>query len=1025
MTRRLAVVVFAAGIAGAAGLGLSLRAQPSDSAFFSALRWRLIGPFRAGRVSCVAGVPGDPTTYYIGTPDGGLWKTTDGGVVWKPIFDDVHVPSIGAIAVAPSNPSIVYVGTGHNLLGKGVFKSVDAGATWQRAGLDDSKYIAALLVDPRDPNIVLVGVGSGGNFGTMVYYNNNPHPARGVFRTTDGGRTWTQTLTEGPGASVVDLVRDPSDPGVVFASLSGGRGASGPAIHRSADGGATWTPLEARGFPAGTASANIAVAPGTRSQRLYALGGRGAYRSDDGGANWTLGTNRLASASGHLYVDPTNRDVVYTMGTSMYKSTDAAKTFEAVKGAPGGDDNRSAWIDPQNPRRMIIGADQGPTITVDGGATWTPWYILPNGEHYFVTADDQFPSWIYAAQQDSGTVAIKSRSDFGAIRASDWYPVAGYEQGHIFADPGNPRFVYSHGGGHTVLKFDRETGQVGPIYTPREADRFGPRPGMALSPKDPKRLYVGAQYVLETDDRGVTWRTISQDLTGGSGTIVALAPSPVDAQILWVGASSGLIHLTRDGGTTWKNVSPPDLSSSAATLTLWSMEASSHDAGVAYAAAIDLSDQHAPRLFRTTDFGEHWEAIVQGLAPDVPTRVVREDPQRPNLLYAGTQTGAWVSFDRGDRWQSLQLNLPTVAINDITVHGDDLIIATWGRALWMLDDVLPLRSVDAARAGSTGAFLYPPAVATRVRWNNNQDTPVPPEVPVGQNAPDGAIIDYYLGREASGSLTLSIIDARGRVVREYSNAAPAADTTMPNVPMYWFKPADAERLPATIGMHRVVWDLRFPTPPSLNYGADGEPSSTTSYGIIAPAIIGQSPRQQPIGPLALPGTYTVRLAVNGQTLTRPLTVRNDPRVPTPSADLEATLAWELSLTAGLSASHDAIEVLRDLRRTVADRRTGASANASATAAIQTFDQAAVGAISALAGNRALAQRLAVLEYSDMPVNDNAAAVLTEQCARAAEALGRYRQVVGAELTRLNAALSAGGAAAIPAPSTTIGPGCGR
>jgi len=1048
MTRRLLLVVLGASIGGAAGLGLPARAQPSDAAFYAALSWRLIGPFRAGRVSCVAGIPGDSTTYYIGTPDGGLWKTTDGGVVWKPIFDDVHVPSIGAIAVAASNPSIVYVGTGHNLLGKGVYKSTDAGGTWQHAGLDDSKYITALLVDPRDPNVVLAGVGSGGNFGTMVYYNNNPSPARGVFRTTDGGRTWTQTLTQGPGASVVDLVGDPSDPGVVFASLSGGGGgrgggrgagrgatggaeattpaAPGPAIYRSADGGATWTRVDAQGFPAGTATANIAVAPGTRSLRLYALaGGRGAYRSDDGGATWTLGTTRLASASGHLYVDPGNRDVVYTMGTSMYKSTDAAKTFAAVKGAPGGDDNRSAWIDPQNPRRMIIGADQGPTITVDGGATWTPWYVLPNGEHYFVTADDQFPYWVYAAQQDSGTVAIKNRSDFGAIRSSDWYPVSGYEQGHIFADPGNPRFVYSHGGGHTVLKFDRETGQVGAIYTPRETDRFGPRPGMALSPKDPKRLYVGAQYVLETDDRGVTWRQISQDLTGGNGTIVALAPSPVDAQILWVGASSGLIHVTRDGGRSWKNVSPPELSSSAATLTLWSMDASSHDAGVAYAAAIDLSDQHAPKLFRTVDFGEHWQSIVEGLAPDVPSRVVREDPERPNLLYAGTQAGAWVSFDRGDHWQSLQLNLPTVAINDMTVHGDDLIIATWGRALWILDDVLPLRNLDAARAASSGAFLYPPAIATRVRWNNNQDTPVPPEVPVGQNAPDGAILDFYLGREASGPMTLSIVDARGRVVREYSNAAPVPDTTMPNVPMYWFRPGDAERLPITVGMHRVVWDLRYPTPPSLNYGPDGEPAYSTSYGIIAPAILGQSPRQQPIGPLAVPGTYTVRLALNGQTLTRALSVRNDPRVPAPAADLEATLGWELSLVAGIASSHDAIESLRALRRTVADRRASVSTNASATAAIQSFDQAAVAAIVALAGSRALAQRLAVLEYSDMPINENGAAVLTEQCGRTGEGIGRYRQMVGAELTRLNAALTAAGAPAVPAPTVAVGPGCGR
>jgi len=382
MTRRLLIIFIGAVLAVSATLAWPVRSQPSDASFFDALRWRLIGPYRAGRVSAVAGVPGDPTTYYAGTPDGGVWKTTDGGVVWTPIFDAAHVPSIGAIAVAPSNHDVVYVGTGHNLIGKGVYRSSDAGLTWTHAGLDDTKYITALLVDPRNPNVVLAGVGSGGNFGSMVYYNNNPSAARGVYRTTDGGRTWTQTLTDGPGASVIDLVSNPTDPDVVFVSF-GGAGGGRAAIHRSADNGATWTRLGGEGLAAGVASANIAVARGTGSRRLYALaGGRGggAYRSDDGGARWELSTTRLASASGHIYVDPANPDVVYTMGTSMYKSTDGGRTFAAVKGAPGGDDNRSAWIDPQNPRRMIIGADQGPTITVDGGMSWTPWYVVPIGD---------------------------------------------------------------------------------------------------------------------------------------------------------------------------------------------------------------------------------------------------------------------------------------------------------------------------------------------------------------------------------------------------------------------------------------------------------------------------------------------------------------------------------------------------------------------------------------------------------------------------------------------------------------------
>jgi photosystem II stability/assembly factor-like uncharacterized protein len=1038
MRSRLALLA-ALGAAVVAPQLVAQRAEQPDSRFFSEMRWRLVGPNRAGRVSTVAGVPGDPTTYYIGTPDGGVWKTTDTGVVWKPIFDDVHVPSIGAIAVAQSNPSIVYVGTGHNLIGKGVFRSSDAGRTWQAAGLADTKYITALVVDPKDPNIVLVGVGSGGNFGSMVFYDNNPSPARGVYRTTDGGRTWTHVLDAGPSSGVIDIAADTNDMRVVYASFSGGgggRGAAagaGPNVYRSADNGDTWARVASTGFPGDTA--NIAVASGTSSRRLYALGGGrgggGAYRSDDGGATWTLGTSRLASASGHLYVDPMNPDVFYTMGTSMYRSTDAGKTLEAIKGAPGGDDNRSFWIDPKNSQRLIIGADQGPTISVDGGQTWTPWYVVQNGEHYYVTADDQFPYWIYAAQQDSGTVAIKSRSDFGAIRPNDWYPVSGYEQGHIFADPLDPRYVYSQGNGHSVIRFDRETGQSGPIYIPKAQDRFGPRPAMCLSPKDPHLFFLGAQYVMETTDRGGTWKTISEDLTGGNGTLVALAPSPVDANILWAGSSNGLIHLTRDAGKTWTNVSPQELFSTP-TLTLWSMEASAHDPGVAYASAIDLSDAHTPKLYRTTDFGATWQLIVTGLDPSVPTRVVREDPTQPNLLYAGTQTGAYVSFDRGDHWLSLQLNLPTVAVNDIVVHNDDLVIATWGRALWILDDVTPLRQIDASRRQAANAtILFEPAPAVRVRWDVNQDTPLPPEVTSGQNPPDGAIIDYYLPTAAAPPLqlgegpTLTIVDAGGSVVRQYSSAPPASDASMPNVPMYWFKPADAEQLKMTAGMHRFVWDLRYPTPPSLAYGADGNPATSTSYGIIAPAIIGQSPRQQPLGPLVLPGTYQVRLSGGGRGYQAVhLTVTADPRVKVSTEDLKAQLDWQLAISAGITSAHDAIEALRTLRQQLSERVAGARDNAALITAAQTLDRAALQTITALAGNRGLVSNMSHLENADMKPNDSVVAVLQTSCAAVGNSLARYIQFIRQDLATMNAALTAAHMPMLPAPGP-VGPGCGR
>jgi photosystem II stability/assembly factor-like uncharacterized protein len=1007
----------------------SMTAQSSDAAFYADMRWRLVGPNRAGRVWAVAGVPGDPAVYFLATPAGALWKTTSGGTTWRAVSDGtIPTTGFGAVAVASSDHQTVYAATGSNILGSGVYRSTDQGETWQPAGLADTKFLTALLVDPRDANVVLAGAGSGGNFGSMVYYNNNPTDARGVYRTTDGGRTWTHALFVDAETGVVDLVSDPATPDVVFVSLNaGGRaGQGGPSLYRSSDAGATWTRLPADGLPAGAASANVAVAPGTGSRRLYALassrGGGGLFRSDDGGATWPLMTSRTASASGHLYVDPGNPDLVYTMGTSMYRSTDGGRTLDAYKGAPGGDDPKALWIDPDNPMRMVLGADQGPAITLDGGRTWTPWYTVFNGEHYFVSADNQFPYWLYAAQQDSGTVAIRSRSDFGAIRPNDWYPVSGYEQGHIFADPFNPRYVYSHGNGHRIIRFDRETGQSGPVYTPSAEDRFGPRPGMELSPKDPHWMFAGAQYVLASNDR-VTWTRISPDLTvRGAGTIVALAPSPLDVNILWAGTSNGLIHVTRDLGKTWTNVSPPRLSSEA-TLTLWSMEGSSHDAGTAYAAAIDLSDRHAPALFRTDDFGQTWRTIVDGLPPNVPTRVVREDPQNANLLYAGTQNGIYVSFDRGGRWQPLQLNLPRVSVNDITVHGNDLAIATWGRGLWILDDVAPLRQIEEARASTAPAFFFAPSRATRARWDNNQDTPLPPEVPTGENPPDGAILDYYLPSTQSDRMTLAIYDAAGALVREYSSTAPPPDTSMPNAPAYWFKGPDV--LATSAGMHRFLWDLRYPTPPSLNYGADGNPASSTSYGIIAPAIIGHSPRQQPQGPLVLPGIYQARLVVGGRTYTRSVDVTSDPRVDVASADLEAQLAWQRALAAGITTSHDAIEEIRRLRDEASARVGSPDAPAGVKASVDAFDRAAAVAIAALASNRGLASQLASLEFADLRPTDSTVAALEAGCGRADDSFDRYRQFVRTDLVALNTALTGAGLPPLTGPAVATGGACGR
>ena len=1001
-----------------------------DASSFGGLRWRLIGPNRAGRAWVVAGVPGDPSTYYLGTPAGALWKTTSGGTTWNAISDALPVTGIGAAAVAASNPRIVYVGTGSNTLGAGVFRSEDGGATWASAGLADTKYTVGLLVDPGDPNLVLAAAGSGGNFGSMVFYNNNPSATRGVYRSTDGGRTWTHALALDPAVSVIDLVWDPAMPHTVFASLAGGSQAPS-AVYVSRDEGLTWSPLTGEGLPQAGSALNIAVAPNSSARRLYALaggrGGGGLYRSDDGGTSWTLATDRLASAGGHLYVDPHDPNVVYTMGTSVYRSTDGGRTLTAIKGAPGGDDPHAMWIDPQNPRRMIVGADQGPTITVDGGNTWTPWYAVPNGELYFVSTDDAFPYRVYAAQQDSGTVAILSRSDYGAIRPSDWFSVSGYEQGHIFDDPLDPRFVYSHGNGHRIVRFDRVTGQVVPVYTPSAEDRFGPRPGMDLSPKDPHWMFVGAQWILASNDR-VTWTKISPDLTArsdaaatgraSSGTIVSVAASPLNVDVLWAGTSNGLIHVTKDRGKTWTDVTPPVLTSQPG-LTLWSMEASHHDPAVAYAAAIDLSDRHAPCLLTTSDLGATWQEIVAGLPPDIPTRVVREDPERPSLLYAGTQAGAYVSFDRGGHWTPLQLNLPRITVNDITIHGIDLAIATWGRGLWILDDVTPLRQIDAVRAAAGPAFLFAPAPATRVRWDNNHDTPLPPEVLSGQNPPDGAPIDYYV-KSAASHVTISIRDAAGALVREFTSSASPADPRMPNVPGYWFAPpAIAETEP---GMHRLVWDLRYPSPPALDYDREGNPSYAVSYGIIAPAVRGASPRQQPLGPLVLPGTYRVTLTVDGASVRRDLTVANDPRSTATASDLAAQLRAERGLSAAITRLHDGIEQIRAIREQ-ARNETRSSQSADVRSGLDAFERAAQSAISALAGGRNAVDQLAEVDQGDAAPTPSTAAAIAASCGRADAAIVRYRKVLGEDLTALNRTLTGAGHTPLEVPTMISASAC--
>jgi photosystem II stability/assembly factor-like uncharacterized protein len=976
-------------------------AQQVDPAVFAGMRWRSIGPNRSGYVAAPAGVPGDPTTYYVGLPEGGVWKSSNGGTTWEPIFDSEHVASVGAVVVAPSNHRVVYVGTGDRsgwsfTPGNGVYKSIDGGRTWTNIGLRGSSYVSAIVVDPRNPDIVLVAA-LGGAPGP------NTASGRGLFRSIDGGRNWHQVLG-GDSGGAADLSDDYSDPAVIYAVLqrgfggrggggagrSGGRGGPvaaprGTGVYKSINEGVTWTEVSGKGLPDGAAGFAIAEASGTRGRRVYAevrsAGGPGTaaiglYRTDDGGLSWVLETTHVASAGGKIYADPQDPDVVYLAGTSLYRSTDGGRTVTAWLGAPSGDDIRFLWLDPTNHRRMIAGADQGPTISVDGGQSWTLWYTLMDGQFYRVSTDNDFPYHVCGPQQDSGTACVLSRSDFGEIRPDDWYPVGGFEDGFIVSDPLNSRYLYTQGWYHVLRRFDRVTSQVTVLYTPAPDDRFGGAPPLAFSPQDPHTLYMGAQYALASSDGARTWRHISPDLTitgnarttaeetgvaAGTrgGTIQAMAPSPVAAGEIWVGTNTGVVQLTHDGGGTWINVTPPDVPSGGINVI---DPSHSHD-GTAYVAVLSR-DSH-PHIYRTSDFGAHWQEIVTGLPDDAVVRVVREDPVDPQLLYAGTVTGAFVSFDRGDHWQSLQRNLPTTVVSDLTIHGADLIASTYGRGFWILDDVTPLRQAQQARAAEA-AYLFRPDTASRIRWDNTQDTPLPKETPTGKNPPEGAILDYYLAKPATGPIELSIVDAAGHVVRTYSDVAPMADTLMPNVPAYWIQPPIV--LSRQPGMHRIAWDLRYETPDALPFGYYGTLLNYTEYTLNWHAIPGETPQRQPVGPMALPGSYTVRLTVNGNTYSQPLTVVPDPRVPVTEQGLARQLALEQRMTAGLHSSAEGFRHIEELRSALASVATATGAIPAVRAAAATLDTA-VERLANGPGSFAFANRDLARELTDMIVGD--------------------------------------------------------
>jgi photosystem II stability/assembly factor-like uncharacterized protein len=879
------------------------------------LRYRMIGPHRGGRTKAAAGIPDQPNVFYVGAVNGGVWKTTDYGRTWLPIFDDQPTGSIGAIAVAPSNPEIVYVGSGEGLqrpdlsVGDGIYRSDDGGRTWTHLGLRDGQQIPQIAVDPRSPDRLFVAV---------LGHPYGPNEERGLFRSSDGGRTFQKVLYRDPDTGAADVVLDPSNPDIVYAALWEARQGpwenaefSGPGsgLYKSVDGGATWRQLTT-GLPTfdgdGLGRIGLGIAPSRPSRLFLTIDARrqgGLYRSDDGGESWTLvnADPRVTSRGSdfaEVKVHPANPDVVFTGSIVAWRSADGGQTFSAFRGAPGGDDYHRIWINPRHPDVMLIASDQGVIVTVNGGESWSSWYNQPTAQFYHVIADNAFPYRVCGGQQESGSACVASRSHDGRITFRDWRPVGVEEYGYVAPDPLDPDIVY----GGKLTRFDRRTGQVqnvAPSILRSPQYRVIRTMPVLFSPVDPKTLYFASNVLWKTTDGGVTWTGISPDLTRETwsvpesvgkyagtpaaqvtrrGVIYTIAPSPLDLERLWVGTDDGLIHVTSDGGRTWSNVTPPEL-------TAWAkvslMDASHANRDTAYAAVNTLRlDDLRPHVFRTRDAGRSWTRIVRGIPDGTIVNVVREDPKRWGLLFAGTEQAVYVSLDDGDNWQPLRLNMPATSIRDLVIKDDDLVVGTHGRSFWILDDITPLRQVD-ARVLTSGAFLYAPQQATRVRWNMNTDTPLPPDEPAGQNPPDGAVINYWLREAASGPVTLEITDQAGQLVRRYSSADPApAVTDEGNVPRYWIRPAAVPS--AAPGMHRVVWDLRYP-PPKVE---------TFSYPIAA--VPYDTPRQ-PAGPWVMPGRYTVTLTAGSARASQPLDVRMDPRVKTSIPDLEQQFTLSMQL----------------------------------------------------------------------------------------------------------------------------------
>jgi photosystem II stability/assembly factor-like uncharacterized protein len=1027
------------------------QAQLYPENLYQEMRWRMIGPFRGGRTRALAGVPGEPNIFYMGAVNGGVWKSSDAGRTWVPVFDEQPTQSIGAIAVAPSDHRIVYVATGEGLLrpdlsvGDGIYKSSDAGKTWTHLGLREGQQIPALAVDPHDPNRL---------FAAVLGHPYGPATERGIFRSTDGGSTWQKALYKDENTGGSDVELDPANSNVIYASLWEARlgpwedhnsyeGAGG-GLFKSSDGGATWRKLT-KGLPKDLVQINVAIAP-SQPGRLYATvstthpssyssdEGLGFYRSDDSGENWYRVTTdprpAMKIGGGDLpiaRVDPKNADIVYSTSLVTVRSTDGGKTWKSIRGAPGGDDYQNLWINPQNPNTILLASDQGAIVTLNGGETWSSWYNQPTAQLYHVSTTNTFPYRVCGGQQESGSVCIASRGNDGEITFRDWHPVGVIEYGYVAPDPLDLDVVFG-AGRNEVSRFHWSTGQVEnvtpiPVRGQYRVDRTQP---ILFSPVDSHTLYYAANVLFKTTDNGKSWQTISPDLARRHpgipasvgnlaaqdakadkqmGVIYSLAPSFRDVETLWAGTDDGQVWRTADGGKNWENITPPDLSP-------WSkvtqISASHFDNQSAYVSVsrFRLDDLH-PYIYRTHDAGKTWQLITAGLPDDAPADTVREDPIREGLLFAGTETAVWVSFDDGDRWQSLQLNLPRTSMRDLCIHDNDLIVATHGRSFWILDDITPLRQIGTALA-SADAYLFRPAEAFRVRRNTNTDTPLPPDEPAGENPPEGAVLDYFLPKPANGPITLEILDDRGNLVRRYSSAdqpeRSAQELEKELIPAYWLR--EPKALSIEGGMHRWVWNLRYPTPVSTQqeYPIAAVPHDTPRY---------------PLGPPALPGQYAVRLSANGRSYSVPLTVKMDPRVMITSAQLEQEFALESRLVSLVTRSSEAVTQARSVHEQL--KKLSGQASAALLEQINALDRKVAAILdgeqnpsSSEPPNRSLdvANKDTIALYKEMETADAApTAAQVKATAELETDLGErmkhWDDVKAAELPALNRQLNSG------------------